>query len=311
MRKSASKVSKRLSKLKTSNVIGLSDYRQQKKAAEELFDQIATTEQNIQAGRDPLHAVYIQAQNLLSVLVECLQDVSEPSLNRFFSVIEAADITYALQGPPISPLTVSYFNCSLLFDLGIGINKETLTTIIIDLANQFGLDKQVIEIMNTLQHSRMGIYEFMGQQNDKVLLRELTGNDILTCLCPSGYQGSHPGELWFARVLPPAMSLFDYSLVFTTPYVLLNSDKQSWIAYLNRTISGKKTRTTASSLESLMKYGLSENYWHEYIFESYVNHRPEVVFLKGLPDIRSSRPHYTNDPKFVSILPDSSSIMSE
>lgn len=60
MRKSASKVSKRLSKLKTGNVIGLSDYRQQKKAAEELFDQIATTEQNIQAGRDPLHAVYIQ-----------------------------------------------------------------------------------------------------------------------------------------------------------------------------------------------------------------------------------------------------------
>lgn len=305
MRKIASKVSKRLSKLKNSKVIDLNDYRQQKKAAEELFDQLATTEKNIQAGRDPLHAVYIHAQNLLSVLVESLQDVPEPSLDRFFNVIEAADNTYIPQGPPISPLTVSYFNGWLLFDLSIGINKETLTTIIIDLANQFGLDKQTIEVMNTLQHSRMGIYEFMGQQNNKVLLRELTGNDTIVCLCPSGYQGSNPGELWFARVLPPAMGLFDYSLVFTTPYILLNSDKNSWIAYLNRTISVKKTKTTASSLESLMKYGLSENYWHEYIFESYVNHRPEVIFLEGLPDIRSSRPHYTDDPKFAAILPDS------
>ena len=305
MRKIASKVSKRLSKVKTGNVIDLSDYRQQKKAAEELFDQIATAEQNIRAGRDPLHAVYIHAQNLLSVLAEYLQDVPEPSLNRFFSTVEAANNTYVPQGPPMSPLTVSYFNCWLLFDLSFGIDKETLTTIIIDLANQFGLDKQMIAVMNALQRSRMGIYEFMGQENDKVLLRELTGNDIITCLCPAGYQGSHPGELWFARIVPPALGLFDYSLVFTTPYVLLDPDKKSWIAYLNRTIGGKKTRTTASSLENLMKYGLSENYWHEYIFESYDNHRPEVVFLKGLPDIRSSRPHHTNNPEFASILPDS------
>ncbi|WP_027160050.1 hypothetical protein [Methylobacter luteus] len=304
MRKIASKVSKRLSKLKTGNVIDLSDYRQQKKAAEELFDQIATAEQNIRAGRDPLYAVYIHAQNLLSVLAECLQDVPEPSLNRFFSTIEAADNTYVPQGPPMSPLTVSYFNCWLLFDLSVGIDKETLATIIIDLADQFGLDKQMIAVMNALQRSRMGIYEFMGQENDKVLLRELTGNDIITCLCPAGYQGSHPGELWFARILPPALGLFDYSLVFTTSYVLLDPDKKSWIAYLNRTIGGKKTRTTASSLENLMKYGLSENYWHEYIFESYVNHRPEAVFLKGLPDIRSSRPHHTDNPEFASILPD-------
>lgn len=59
MRKIASKVSKRLGKLKTGKIIDLGDHRQQKKAAEALFGQIVTAEQNIQAGHDPLHAVYV------------------------------------------------------------------------------------------------------------------------------------------------------------------------------------------------------------------------------------------------------------
>ena len=304
MKKIATKISKRLSKSKTNSVVDLSVYRQQKQEAEVLFSQINTTERNIESGHDPLHAVYVHAQNLLSVLVECLQDIPEPSLDRFFRGIEAADNTYLPKGPPMSPLTASYFNSWLLFDLTIGIDKETLTTIIIDLARQFGLDKQMVDVMTAMQQSRMGIYEFMGQQNGKVLLKELTHDDIIPCICPAGYQGSRSGELWFVRILPPLFGLFDYSLVFTTPYVLLNPDKKNWLAYLDRTISHKKSKTTASSLDHLMKYGLSANYWHEYIFEAYVNHRTEVIFLEGLPDISSTRPHATDIPEFATILPD-------
>ena len=40
-----------------------------------------------------------------------------------------------------------------------------------------------------------------------------------------------------------------------------------------------------------MKYGLSSAYWNEYIFEAYANHRPDAVFLAGLPDVEESRPH--------------------
>ncbi len=43
--------------------------------------------------------------------------------------------------------------------------------------------------------------------------------------------------------------------------------------------------------EQLMKYGLSRHYWNEYIFESYVNHVKEAIFLAGIPDIALSRPH--------------------
>ena len=98
--------------------------------------------------------------------------------------------------------------------------------------------------------------------------------------------------------------MFDYSLVFTTPYILLNPTTEGWLEYLNRTISKKKSRTTANSLENLMKYGLSDNYWNEYIFQAYVNFKPELIYLEGLPDVRSSRPQSTDNPTFASILPE-------
>jgi len=52
-----------------------------------------------------------------------------------------------------------------------------------------------------------------------------------------------------------------------------------------------ETKTMANSLENLMKQGLSDNYWNETIFQASVNHKPDVIYLKGLPDLSSSRPH--------------------
>lgn len=304
MKKIASKISKRLSKIQAAKVIDLSGYRQQKQEVEALFSQIKTTQQNIDNGHDPLHAVYIHAQNQLSVLVDCLQEIPEPALDRFFKVIEEADRDYMPEGPPMSPLTKSYFNSWLLFDLVIGLDKETLTTIILDLSLQFGLDKQMIEVMGFMQQSRMGIYEFMGRKNGHVLLKELTQDSIIECICPAGYQGNQPGELWFARILPPIFDWFTYSVVFTTPYVLPHADKNAWLDYLARTVTGKKTKTTATDLNQLMKYGLSPFYWHEYIHEAYFNSRAEVIFLSGLPDVKASRPHATDIQKFSAILPE-------
>ena len=166
-----------------------------------------------------------------------------------------------------------------MFDITAGLNKETLTTIIIDLANQFGLHKDMVKVMQTMQDSRLGIYEFMGRKGNKILLRELTGNEIIPCICSAGYQGKHQGELWLVRVLPLVLAPFDYSVIFTTPYVLLSPDKNSWEAYLKRTISDKKTQTTANSLKNLIKYGLSDNYWNKTIFQSYVNYKPEVIYF--------------------------------
>jgi hypothetical protein len=158
MRKIAAKVSKRISKLSAIKIIDLNEYRRQKKETESLFDDIMTAESAIQTGYDPLHAIYIHTQNLLSVITEALQAVPEPALNRFFDTIAAADELYMPSGPPMSPLTTSYFNCWLLFDLKVGLDQETLTTLIVDLQRHFGLDKNTLAVMQSMQESRMGVY---------------------------------------------------------------------------------------------------------------------------------------------------------
>ena len=91
----------------------------------------------------------------------------------------------------------------------------------------------MIEVMQKIQDSRMGIYEFMGRQSNKILLRELTGNEVIACICPASYRGTHQGET---------------------------------------------------------------------IFQSYVNYKPDVIYLQGLPDVSSSKPHHTDVPKFASLL---------
>jgi hypothetical protein len=39
------------------------------------------------------------------------------------------------------------------------------------------------------------------------------------------------------------------------------------------------------------KFGPTTRYWTEVVFEAYVNHQSDVIFLEGLPDIPESRPH--------------------
>ena len=106
-----------------------------------------------------------------------------------------------------------------------------------------------------------------------------------------------------ARVLPPPFDneLFKYSIVFTTPYVLgkIGSSREfipfverDWLAYFERNLSQTKIDEKELAYEHLMKYGLSRNYWNEYIFLSYRNHRHDLILLEGFPDILSSLPHF-------------------
>lgn len=305
MNKIATKVSRTLRKIRSNKVIDLTSYKQQRRELDQSISGITDTQQAVEEGHDPLYAVYIHAQNLLSVLVEVLQDVPEPSLDRFYNTIATVEEDYMPSGPPMSPLTTSYFASWSLVDLGYGIKKESLCSIITDLAPQLGLDKNIVVAMRAMQNSRMGIYEFCGGEGDKTLLKELGSNEVVTCFCSSGYRGRHPGELWLTRILPPLYNLFTYSAIFGTPYVLLYPGKDEWLAYLQRNINrATGSKKDGNPVARLMKYGLSENYWNEYIMQAYVNYEPDVVFLGGLPDIRASRPCAPSSEKYDAILPE-------
>lgn len=60
---------------------------------------------------------------------------------------------------------------------------------------------------------------------------------------------------------------------------------------IRRTLSKSPADDCIPAYERHMKYGPIRNYWNEFVFPAYVNHRPEVIYLKGLPDIPESLPH--------------------
>lgn len=271
-------------------VVSLRDYMKGVKHAQEQQGTVNTVPQLLKKGYDPLHAIYVSAQNFVSLISEELSNFSE--LNPFIKIAERAVEEYMPQGPPISPLTGSYFNMWLMFDARFGVSRETMGTCLLDLGKPLGIPGDMLEVISLMQASRMGIYEHCGFRGNHVILRDLADGVEYISYVGSRYNGQK-GQLWFARIFPPPQGIVDYHLVFTTPYVLL-ADKQDWVEYLNRAILKVKVRgprPISEMIHQLMKWGFNANYWNEFVFLSYSNYQTEAVFLAGIPDKPESLPH--------------------
>lgn len=110
-------------------VTNIADWRDARISAETF--QKTVISKNKLTDYDPLHGLYIYAQNQISVLIEQMGDL--PMLDKLVGAHAGAEEAYMPSGPPMSPLTVSYFNCWGAFDLCTsGAKKETLCTIATD-----------------------------------------------------------------------------------------------------------------------------------------------------------------------------------
>ena len=277
-------------------VTSLGDWKEGKLRSEEYQKSIISEESLNKL--DPLHALYVYSQNHLSVLIEQISEL--PLLEKLTDIYVTAEEEYMPSGPPMSPLTPSYFTCWGAFDLcSFGAKKETLCTVVTDFCKYIDVDHGQIEVFEEMQNSYMGIYKHEGVSGEYINFRELVTNRKLRAVCPSGYMGLE-GEVWFARIFPPLFNSFNYSVVFTTPYILgkLGSDnsfisavENDWLNYFDRNLGKTRLENISDSYHSLMKYGLNKNYWNEYVFLSYRNHRNDMILLEGFPDIMSSMPH--------------------
>lgn len=234
------------------------------------------------------HALYVYAQNQTSVIAEQLMIL--PEMRRFAEVFEKAEEEYMPSGPPMSPLTKSFYTTWMFYDVGFGRGHETLCTITMEIGKALGMNADLIRIMGLLQNSRMAVYVHEGLDQGKILLRELVTNQTCKAICPAGYDG-RAGEIWYARVLPPPQASLDEHVVFTTPYILLNTDEREWLAYFDRNLPKGPANKRITAYERLMKRGPERTYWTEFVFEAYVNYKFDRVFLGGFPDIPESRPH--------------------
>ena len=242
----------------------------------------------VKEGHDPIHSVYIHVQNITSVFAENVSPL--PELSAYYKIAEKAEDEYLPAGPPMSPLTRSYFTTWAFFDLRFGPDHETMGTCLVDLSDLLDMDPSVVEAIREFQQSRMGIYEHLGSAGGRCRLKELITDREFVCYCTSAYAG-RPGELWYVRTCPPLWGLADYWVTITTPYILTGMTKADWWAYLNRAMLQVKAKDDEKKLHRLMKYGLSANHWNEFVFQAYHHHQHDAIFLAGIPDVKGSLPH--------------------
>lgn len=277
-------------------VIDISELKNGEIHAEKLEKSVITEKELSEL--DPLHGVYAYGQNKISVFIEQIAELA--ALSKLTNAYADAEDIYMPSGPPMSPLTKSYFLCWGYFDLCVGIKKESFGTVIIDICRSLKVDQGLIKIFECMQNSRMGFYIHEGVSEGFVHLRELITQKQIKAIVPSGYMGSQD-EIWFTRIMPePFANLnYGYSVVFTTPYIIsemqngrfVYSNEKSWNLFFKRNLGKTKIDDKHRAYEFLMKFGLNRHYWNEYIFEGYANHQDGMIFLAGFPDIPLSRPH--------------------
>ena len=65
-------------------------------------------------------------------------------------------------GPPMSPLTGSYFTTWAFYDVRFGPDRETIGTCLLDVGELLGLGPDEAEAVRLMSETRMGIYEHAG-----------------------------------------------------------------------------------------------------------------------------------------------------
>ena len=164
-----------------------------RRMAEQLEKTVASKEEL--AKLHPAHALYVYAQNQAAVLSEQITQL--PSMSRFVDLVGKAEDEYLPSGPPMSPLTASYFTCWALFDASIGESRETIGTCTVAVASEIGLDPDLLQLIKAMQESRMGFYVLQGFEADCTVLREMVTGIECRAIVPSGHRGDK-GELWLS-----------------------------------------------------------------------------------------------------------------
>ena len=107
----------------------------------------------IKEGLDPFHAAYVFMQNFTAYFGEFVSGL--PEMESWAEAVQKAEDEYLPSGPPMSPLTTSYFWTWALYDLRIGKSTDTLAYCQID-CQRCDLDEPPINWMRRRNWNRPG-----------------------------------------------------------------------------------------------------------------------------------------------------------
>ena len=244
-------------------------------------------------GADHQFAVYSTVQQNMMAMAVVFEN--SPMANDYHAAVEAGVEKYMPAFPPMSPITDSYFYLSALFDLKFGKDQDNISQLITQMLTEMGGPVELLTVAQNLVNSRMGIYETLGVDDDRLVVRELVTDRQITVDPPTGFMG-HEGQLRFVRLASPLHNS-GYYTELTTPYILINQTPQDWTAYLNRVMPDKVTMADGSTsaeveqrLAAVFKDDLGTIPWHDFVFDGYHHYEPEAIFLSGIPDQPESLP---------------------
>ena len=287
----ADRIARNIVASRKSKVVDLAGWREGKATAREAGFTGNPARDSL-AHLDPCHATYVMANNFTSVVCDSVSAMREA--RNFVRIVAGAEEEYLPSGPPMSPLTVSYFAMWSLFDVRFGRSRETMGSCVLRIFAEFDdCPPWLVGAVNRMQQSRMGFFVHSGSDGEAVFLREVGTREVISCTVPAGYAGCD-GQIWFVRVLPPPARMCPHHIVLNTPYVIRDYPERAWADYLDRELARMKKRAPLradDALGWLMKYGPHPNHWNEYIFTAYTDAEHDVIFLTGIPDIPESLPH--------------------
>lgn len=233
------------------------------------------------------YATYVSIQRIVSLLGEFFLD--ELHCSALYELLREAEQEYVPGWPPMSPLSTSYFAYWALFDARYRENETFAEYILRSEPMVKMLQDQVVNI-KMISASRMGIYVNMGQESKSTLkLRELLTNREFSVALSSGYIGT-VGDICYLRILPPLIERDSYVAV-TSPYILRGHSEKEWLEFLLRQGIDSGDAQMHDKLHAFFKYGPNVNYWNEFIFLSYRGYENSHIYLQGVPDIASTKPH--------------------
>ena len=287
----ASRVLAELRKPSRNDVIDLAAFREAKKQSapvpEEAFDSTELGEEDLE-GTPAEFRFWMDVFRHLAGMGFGLLGLRH--MRTFAERIEDTEERYMPGGPPMSPLTDSFHSLWSVADLSAGLKKESLATVAIAVARTLGMPKEPLSAWQTIADSYAGIYRILKREGHVAFLEELITGEHRSATTADPIPGA-PGDLWWVRLLPPALPEHSYWTTMGTPYVFAHSEADElWRGYLERQLARLPEKKRAIGYRRLMKQGASPDAWFEFILDGYAGQRGPAVLLQGVPDLPETLP---------------------
>ena len=269
--------------MKQDVLVDLDGVREGKRRSAELAEMAKEAADEV-AGVSSLYAYYLQTHIGLSGVMQSVGTTPEMKAWRQRAI--ELEEEYMPGGPPMSPITDSYWESWLHYDMTVGPAHETLGGISLRVLRQLNPAHPALDAFAALNESRLGLYAVRGHERGEPVLEDLGSGWRGVVEVPSGRRGNS-GAVWLTRLMPDPRDP-SRAVSWTTPYEIVSPGEAELRRYLDRALP-KGPRPEAYHRH--MKRGPSPCYWHEYVFEGYAGHESSVVFLEGVPDKPETRPH--------------------